>query len=256
MIRKVRTHVNQNEPLLFELSSPGKAGYQLPDLDVPAVDAAAALGAENVREEIADFPEVSEVEAIRHFTRLSTWNYAIDLGMYPLGSCTMKYNPRVNELVARTEGLAWAHPYQPQQLSQGAMEVMARLEAALLEITGMDAVTLQPAAGAHGELTGILLVRALLESRGGARKRILIPDSAHGTNPATAAIAGYQIENIQSNERGMLDVENLARTVDEDVAALMITNPNTLGVFEPNIGQGSRKSCTRRARSFIWTART
>ena len=192
---------------------------------------------ENVREEIADFPEVSEVEAIRHFTRLSTWNYAIDLGMYPLGSCTMKYNPRVNELVARTEGLAWAHPYQPQQLSQGAMEVMARLEAALLEITGMDAVTLQPAAGAHGELTGILLVRALLESLGGARKRILVPDSAHGTNPATAAIAGYQIENIRSNERGMLDVENLARTVNEDVAALMLTNPNTLGVFEPNIGR-------------------
>jgi glycine dehydrogenase subunit 2 len=237
MIRKARTHVNQNEPLLFELSSPGKTGYQLPELDVPAVDAAGALGAENVREEIADFPEVSEVEAIRHFTRLSTWNYAIDLGMYPLGSCTMKYNPRVNELVARTEGLAWAHPYQPQQLSQGAMEVMARLEAALFEITGMDAVTLQPAAGAHGELTGILLVRALLESLGGARERILVPDSAHGTNPATAAIAGYQIENIRSNERGMLDVENLARTVNEDVAALMLTNPNTLGVFEPNIGR-------------------
>jgi glycine dehydrogenase subunit 2 len=237
MIRKVRTHVNQNEPLLFELSSPGKKGYQLPELDVPAVDPAGTMGAENVRGEIADFPEVSEVEAIRHFTRLSTWNYSIDLGMYPLGSCTMKYNPRVNELVARTEGLAWVHPYQPQQLSQGAMEVMARLEAALLEITGMDAVTLQPAAGAHGELTGILLVRALLESRGGARKKILIPDSAHGTNPATAAIAGYQVENIKSNERGMLDVENLARTVDGDVAALMITNPNTLGVFEPNIGR-------------------
>jgi glycine dehydrogenase subunit 2 len=235
MIRKVRTHVNQDEALLFELSSPGKKGYQLPDLDVPPVDAAATLGAENVRGEIADFPEVSEVEAIRHFTRLSTWNYAIDLGMYPLGSCTMKYNPRVNELVAGTEGLAWAHPYQPQRLSQGAMEVMARLESSLLEITGMDAVTLQPAAGAHGELTGILVVRALLESRGGPRRKILIPDSAHGTNPATAAIAGYTIENIKSNERGMLDVENLARIVNEDVAALMLTNPNTLGVFEPNI---------------------
>ena len=235
MIRKATTHVNQNEPLLFELSSPGKKGYQLPDLDVPAVDAAAALGPSNVRAEIPDFPEVSEVEAIRHFTRLSTWNYAIDLGMYPLGSCTMKYNPRVNELVARTEGLAWAHPYQPQQLSQGAIEVMARLEAALAEITGMDAVTLQPAAGAQGELTGILLVRAFLEQHGGPRKKILIPDSAHGTNPATAAIAGYAVENIKSNERGMIDVENLARIVDQDVAALMITNPNTLGVFEPNI---------------------
>ena len=191
MIRKVRTHPSQNEPLLFELSSPGKTGYQLPELDVPAVDPGAALGAANVRAEIADFPEVSEVEAIRHFTRLSTWNYAIDLGMYPLGSCTMKYNPRVNEEVARTAGLAWAHPYQPQRLSQGAMEVMVRLEAALAEITGMDAVTLQPAAGAHGELTGILLVRALLASRGNPRRKILVPDSAHGTNPATASTAGY-----------------------------------------------------------------
>ena len=235
MIRKARTNVSQNEPLLFEMSSPGKAGYQLPELDVPAVDAAEALGAVNVRPEIEDFPEVSEVEAIRHFTRLSTWNYAIDLGMYPLGSCTMKYNPRVNERVAGIQGLAWLHPYQPQQLAQGAMEVMARLEAALAEITGMDAVTLEPAAGAHGEMTGILLVRAALESRGAARRKILIPDSAHGTNPATAAIAGYKVENIRSNGRGMIDVESLAATVDQDVAALMITNPNTLGVFERNI---------------------
>src|SRR5512142_2305211 len=134
MISKARTHVNQNEPLLFERSSPGKKAYQLPELDVPAVDAAEALGAGNVREEIPDFVEVSEVEAIRHFTRLSTWNYAIDLGMYPLGSCTMKYNPRINEAVAKTEGLAWAHPYQPERLAQGAMEIMAHLECALAEI--------------------------------------------------------------------------------------------------------------------------
>ncbi len=235
MIRKARTHISQNEPLLFEISSPGKAGYQLPELDVPAVNAEEALGAAKVRTGIDGFPEVSEVEAIRHFTRLSTWNYAIDLGMYPLGSCTMKYNPRVNEEVARIDGLAWLHPYQPQRLAQGALEVMARLEAALAEITGMDAVTLQPSAGAHGEMTGILLVRALLESRGAARKKILIPDSAHGTNPATAAIAGYQVVNIRSNDRGMIDVESLAASVDEDVAALMITNPNTLGVFERNV---------------------
>ena len=235
MIKKVRTHINQNEPLLFERSSPGKRGYQLPALDVPSVDPAQALGAQNTRKEIEDFPEVSEVEAIRHFTRLSTHNYAIDLGLYPLGSCTMKYNPRVNEAVARTEGLAWAHPYQPESLSQGAMEVMAALEMALAEITGMDAVTLQPAAGAHGEFTGILLVRAFLESGGNPRKKILIPDSAHGTNPATAAMAGYAIENIKSNDRGMVDLEALARIVDEDVAALMVTNPNTLGVFEENI---------------------
>lgn len=235
MIRKATPHVNQNEPLLFELSSPGKKGYQLPELDVPAVDAAEALGAARVRSQIEGFPEVSEVEAVRHFTRLSTWNYAIDLGMYPLGSCTMKYNPRVNEVAARVEGLAWAHPYQPEELAQGALAIIAALEAALAEITGMDAVTLQPAAGAHGELTGTLLVRALLESRGGPRKKVLVPDSAHGTNPATAVTAGYAVENVRSNAHGMIDVEALAQIVNEDVAALMLTNPNTLGVFEENI---------------------
>jgi len=240
MIKKVRSHINQNEPLVFERSSPGKRGYQLPDLDVPAVSTEQVLGAENTRKEIEGFPEISEVEAIRHFTRLSTQNYAIDLGLYPLGSCTMKYNPRVNELVARTEGLAWAHPYQPESLSQGAMEVMAALEIALAEITGMDALTLQPAAGAHGELTGILLIRAYLESQGNARKKILVPDSAHGTNPATAMMAGYTVENIKSNERGMVDTDVLDRVVNEDVAGLMITNPNTLGVFEQNMQQIAR----------------
>jgi len=159
--------------------------------------------------------------------------------MYPLGSCTMKYNPRINELVARIEGLAWAHPYQPEALAQGAMEVMARLEAALTEITGMDAVTLQPSAGAQGELTGILLIRALLEKRGNPRRKILIPDSAHGTNPATAAIAGYVVENVKSTDTGVLDLEALARAADKSVAALMVTNPNTLGVFEENIVQAA-----------------
>jgi glycine dehydrogenase subunit 2 len=239
LIRKVRSHPTQNEVLIFERSSPGKIGYQLPLLDVPEVDPAAALGSANVREAIDGFPEVSEVEVIRHFTRLSTWNYAIDLGMYPLGSCTMKYNPRINEAVARLDGLAWAHPYQPECLSQGAMEVFARLEDALCEITGLDAVTLQPAAGAHGELTGILLVRAFLEAQGNARRKILVPDSAHGTNPATAGIAGYAIQNIASNEHGTIDVEQLARVVDEDVAALMVTNPNTLGVFEACIAKAA-----------------
>jgi len=235
MITKVRAHLSQNEPLIFERSSPGKIGYQLPELDVPAVDAVQMLGTENVRAEIRGFPEVSEVETIRHFTRLSTWNYAIDYGMYPLGSCTMKYNPRVNELVARIDGLAWAHPYQPDALAQGSMEVMARLEAALAEITGMDAVTLQPAAGAHGELTGILMIRKLLEKRGNPRKKILIPDSAHGTNPASAVIAGYAVQPVPSSTTGALDVGILERIVDEDVAALMLTNPNTLGVFEHDI---------------------
>jgi glycine dehydrogenase subunit 2 len=235
MTGKVRSHITQNEPLLFELSSPGKCAWQLPELDVPEADPAALLGAANVRDGIEGFPEVSEVETIRHFTRLSTWNYAIDLGLYPLGSCTMKYNPRINEQAARVEGLAWAHPYQPESLSQGAMEVMAMLETALEEITGMDAVTLQPAAGAHGELTGILLIRAFLAAQGNPRKKILVPDSAHGTNPATAAMAGYTVENIRSNELGMVDVAVVAGAVNEDVAALMLTNPNTLGIFEGDI---------------------
>jgi glycine dehydrogenase subunit 2 len=237
MIRKTRQHVTQEEALIFELSSPGKRAYQLPPLDVPAVDPAAALGAGNVRAGIEDFPEVSEVEAIRHFTRLSTHNYAIDLGMYPLGSCTMKYNPRVNETVARTEGLAWSHPYQPEELAQGCMEVAAVLESALTEITGMDAVTLQPAAGAHGEWSGLMLIRALLASQGDARKTILVPDSAHGTNPATAAMCGYSVANIPSDNRGMVDVAALEAAVTPDIAALMVTNPNTLGVFEDHIAE-------------------
>ena len=237
MIRKVKSHPTQDESLLFEISSPGKKGYQLPDLDVPEIDPVAALGAQSVRKEIEHFPEVSEVEVIRHFTRLSTWNYAIDLGLYPLGSCTMKYNPRVNEQVARTEGLAWAHPYQPEGLSQGVMEIAAVLESALAEITGMDAVTLQPAAGAHGEMTGILLIRAALEKLGNPRKKILCPDSAHGTNPATAQMVGYEVVNIKSNDLGMVDVATLAAAVDENVAALMLTNPNTVGVFEEDIAK-------------------
>ena len=240
MITKVRSHPSQNEPLLFEISSPGKLGYQLPELDVPAVDPGEALGAVNVRAEIEGFPEVSEVEAIRHFTRLSTWNYAIDLGLYPLGSCTMKYNPRINEQVARTEGLSWIHPYQSESLSQGAMEILAELERALLEITGMDAVTLQPAAGAHGELTGMLLVRAMLDAGGNPRRTVIVPDSAHGTNPATVRMAGYEVANIASNDHGMLDTTALERMVNSDTAALMLTNPNTVGVFEVHIREIAR----------------
>lgn len=234
---KIRQHQTQNEPLIFERSSPGKIGYQLPPLDVPAVDAAEALGAENLRDEIPGFPEVSEVEIIRHFTRLSTWNYAIDLGLYPLGSCTMKYNPRLNEAVARIEGVVDAHPYQPEALAQGAMRIQTTLESYLANITGMDAVTLQPAAGAHGELTGILLIRAYLESQGDARRVVLVPDSAHGTNPATAAIAGYEVKEIPSNERGMIELSSLEAAVDDSVAALMVTNPNTVGIFEQDIAK-------------------
>ena len=234
-IKKASRHTSQSEGLIFEKSAHGKRGIELPPLDVPAIDAAAALGAPHARAEIIGFPEVSEIEVIRHFTRLSTWNYAIDLGMYPLGSCTMKYNPRVNEFVARLEGIATEHPYQPLELSQGCLKILQLLETCLLEITGMDAVTLEPSAGAQGELTGLLLIRAYLQSRGDPRKRVLIPDSAHGTNPATAVIAGYEVENIKSESHGQVDVERLREQVTEDVAALMITNPSTIGVFEQRI---------------------
>src|SRR5436853_5194548 len=234
MTRKATRHISQNEGLIFEKSSPGKAAWKLPPLDVPDVDTAKLLGAAE-RKDLGNMPEVSEIEIIRHFTRLSTWNYAIDLGMYPLGSCTMKYNPRVNEVVARLEGIANGHPYQPERASQGALRILKTLSECLVEITGMDASSLQPAAGAHGELTGLLMVRGYLQSNGNPRKKILIPDSAHGTNPATAATVGYSVENLKSNERGMVDVAALASQMNEDVAALMLTNPNTLGVFEQEI---------------------
>src|ERR1700704_3384812 len=234
MTRKATRHVNQNEGLIFEKSSAGKAAWKLPPLDVSEVDTAALLGGME-RKDLGHMPEVSEIKTIRHFTRLSTWNYAIDLGMYPLGSCTMKYNPRVNESVSRIEGLANGHPYQPAKISQGAMRIMRTLSDCLIEITGMDAITLQPAAGAHGELTGLLMVRAYHESKGNARKKILIPDSAHGTNPATAAMVGYAVENLKSNAQGMVDVAALTSQMNQDVAALMLTNPNTLGVFEQEI---------------------
>ena len=232
--RKATRHISENEGLIFEKSSPGKAAWKLPPLDVPEVDTSKLLGASE-RKDLGHLPEVSEIEIIRHFTRLSTWNYAIDLGMYPLGSCTMKYNPRVNEVVSRLEGLANGHPYQPEKISQGALRILKTLSECLLEITGMDAITLQPAAGAHGELTGLLMVRAWHESKGNARKKVLIPDSAHGTNPATAATVGYSVENLKSNDRGMVEISALEAQMNEDVAALMLTNPNTLGVFEQEI---------------------
>jgi glycine dehydrogenase subunit 2 len=236
-VGKVRSHPSANEGLIFEHSIPGKRGMELPPLDVPEVDPIAALGPEFTRPSVEGFPEVSEIEVIRHFTRLSTWNYAIDLGMYPLGSCTMKYNPRVNEFVARLEGLATEHPSQPGELSQGCLRILYDLQNCLLTITGMDAVTLQPAAGAQGELTGLLMIRAYLESQGNARRKVLIPDSAHGTNPASVVIAGYEVQNIKSNDRGQLDTDHLREFVTDDVAALMITNPSTIGIFEERIAE-------------------
>jgi glycine dehydrogenase subunit 2 len=236
-IHDATTHVSRNEGLIFERSAPGKRGMELPPLDVPAVDPASALGREFVRASVENFPEVSEIETIRHFTRLSTWNYAIDIGMYPLGSCTMKYNPRVNEFVARLDGLAGAHPMQPAEVAQGCLRILADLQKSLLAITGMEAATLQPAAGAQGELTGLLLIRAYLASKGNPRKKVLIPDSAHGTNPASVVIAGYEVQNVKSNRLGEIDTDHLREFVSDDVAALMVTNPNTLGVFEERIAE-------------------
>jgi glycine dehydrogenase subunit 2 len=234
-IRHARTHITRNEDLIFERSSPGKSGVELAPLDVPSLSADQMLGADLHREEIEGFPEVSELEVIRHFTRLSTWNYGVDTGLYPLGSCTMKYNPRVNEVVAHLEGLATDHPYAPEPLTQGCLRILHETARCLAEITGMDAVSLQPAAGAQGELTGILMIRACLAARGNPRKYILIPDSAHGTNPASVRISGYDVRNIKSNAQGCVDLAELDRAMTEDVAGLMLTNPNTLGIFEVQI---------------------
>jgi glycine dehydrogenase subunit 2 len=230
-------HFSINEPLLFELGSPGRRAFDLPKLDIPEKKLTDAVDAKLLRRDLSGMPELSEVDVIRHFTRLSTWNYHIDLGLYPLGSCTMKYNPKINERMARLEGFALSHPYLPSRMIQGSLEVQKTLERCLAEISGMDAVTLQPAAGAHAELTGILLIRAFHEAHGKPRSRILIPDSAHGTNPASAAIAGYVVESVPSNKRGTVDVGRLRERVGDDVAAIMITNPNTLGVFENEIAE-------------------
>ena len=227
--------MTRSEGLIFERSTPGKTGVELPPLDVPAVDAAEALGPEFLRGEIGGFPEVAELDVVRHFTRLSTWNYSIDAGVYPLGSCTMKYNPRINEVVARLEGLGTDHPYTPESLAQGCLRIFAATQRALLEITGMDAISMQPAAGAQGELTGLLMIRACLSERGDARKYILIPDSAHGTNPASVTISGYEVMNLRSNARGCVDLTELEREMSGEAAGLMLTNPNTLGIFETQI---------------------
>ncbi|MBK5260025.1 MAG: aminomethyl-transferring glycine dehydrogenase subunit GcvPB, partial [Thermoanaerobaculia bacterium] len=223
------------EGLIFEHSKSGRRGYQLPALDVPEQSLDALLPKSIRRNEIANEVEVSEVDVIRHFTRLSKLNLSIDTGLYPLGSCTMKHNPRINEEIARTPGLALSHPLQPDHQVQGNLELLWWLEQSLKEIFGMPRVTLQPVAGAHGELTGILMVHKALAKSGNARKYILIPDSAHGTNPASARFAGYQIKELKSNNRGTVDLSTLAEAVTDEVAALMVTVPNTLGVFESEI---------------------
>jgi glycine dehydrogenase subunit 2 len=230
------THIVRDEELLFERSRPGRKAYSLPALDVPEVPMPELLDERWLRKDgIPGFPELSEVDVVRHFTRLSTWNYGVDTGLYPLGSCTMKYNPKINEVAARLEGFALHHPYTPEELSQGSLELLKLLEESLCEITGMAAGTLQPAAGAHGELTGMMVIRACLERRGDPHQKVLIPDSAHGTNPASAAICGYTVETVKSNDRGLIDLDSLRRAAEGSVAALMLTNPNTLGLFEEDI---------------------
>ncbi len=222
--------------LIFEKTHEGRSGYSIPAQDVPATPVERSVPKELVRHEIADFPEVSENNLVRHYTRLSTWNYGVDTGMYPLGSCTMKYNPKVNETVARYGGFAGLHPLVPESRAQGALAIMFELQEMLGEITGLPSVTLQPAAGAHGELTGMMMIRKRLEDRDGrARSIVLIPDSAHGTNPASAHFCGYDVKEIRSGPQGNLSTEALAEAMTEDVAALMLTNPNTLGMFEDEI---------------------
>jgi glycine dehydrogenase subunit 2 len=234
-IQHARPHMTRNEGLIFERSAPGKTGAELPPLDVSAPPAEQALGGEFFRADIDGFPEVSELDVMRHFTRLSAWNYSIDAGVYPLGSCTMKYNPRLNEAVSRLQGLGTDHPYTPEHLAQGCLKVLAETQRCLLEITGMDAISLQPAAGAQGELTGLLMMRASLSERGGPRRFILIPDSAHGTNPASVTISGYEVMHLKSDLRGCVDLAELEAKMTQDVAGLMLTNPNTLGIFETDI---------------------
>ncbi|OXS60383.1 glycine dehydrogenase (aminomethyl-transferring) [Cohnella sp. CIP 111063] len=224
-----------DKALIFELSRPGRAAYSLPECDVPELCADSVIPAGLLRAKPAELPEVYEVDVIRHYTELSRRNFGVDNGFYPLGSCTMKYNPKLNEDVARFPGFAKLHPYQPESSVQGALELLHTLQSDLAALTGMDGVTLQPAAGAHGEWTGLMLIRAYHESRGERRTKVIVPDSSHGTNPASAAVAGFETVTLKSDERGMVDLEALKAAVGDDTAALMLTNPSTLGLFEERI---------------------
>src|SRR5438876_8949262 len=219
------------DKLIFELSRPGRDAHSLPECDVPVSDPAQLLPSEHLRASPAELPEVSELDVVRHYSRLSQMNYGVDTHFYPLGSCTMKYNPKLNEDMARLAGFARLHPLAPEAASQGALRLMYDLGVMLAEVAGMDAVSLQPAAGAQGELAGVLMIRAYHASRKEKRTKVLIPDSAHGTNPASTALAGYEVIEVKSNANGEVELDDLARLLDTDVAAFMITVPNTLGNF-------------------------
>jgi glycine dehydrogenase subunit 2 len=219
-----------NEPLLWETGGKGRCGFSIPRRDVEPSHIE-----EDLVGPVPDFPELSEVDVVRHYTRLSQWNYGVDTGMYPLGSCTMKYNPKVNEKFAGLPGFTGAHPFLPPSMVQGALKLMYDLERFLSEITGMDATTLQPAAGAQGELTGTMIIHAFLRTRGDHRSKFLIPDTAHGTNPASVSLCGFSPIPVKSNKNGILSVEGVEEVMDENVAGILVTNPNTLGFFEENI---------------------
>ncbi|MDF2499558.1 MAG: glycine dehydrogenase (decarboxylating) subunit 2 [Anaerosporomusa subterranea] len=227
--------MNRNQAIIFEMSVPGRQALNLPQCDVPALEIETLIPAEFLRKADAQLPEVSQPDLIRHYTNLSKRNFGLDSGFYPLGSCTMKYNPKVNEDVVRYPGFAHIHPLQDSESSQGALKLLYTMEQYLAEIAGMDAVTLQPAAGAHGELAGLKLIRAYHRSRGEARTKVIVPDSAHGTNPASATVCGLEIVEIKSHADGSVDLEALKAAVGPDTAALMLTNPSTLGLFETNI---------------------
>ncbi len=241
-ITKVTTHINPNEALIFERSQTGRVGYRLPPLDIEEQPIGEIVPQRFLRDDdLEGVPEVSEVDVIRHFVRMSTWNFSIDQGMYPLGSCTMKYNSRLNEKVARIPGFAALHPLSEAEDAQGALEVIYRLQEDLAEITGLPGISLQPAAGAHGEMTGVMIIRAYIDARDGEeqsakRRTMLIPDSAHGTNPASAHLSGFSVKTIRSTPEGLTDLDHLRELCAVgDVAGLMLTNPNTLGLFEKNI---------------------
>jgi len=229
------TTLAHDEPLIFEHGSAGRTAVSLPEDATDTSISESSIPFSLLRGEIDGFPEVSEVELVRHFTRLSQWNYGVDTGFYPLGSCTMKYNPKINEDVAALRGFTLSHPFQPESLSQGSMRVLWELERFLSEITGMDHATLQPAAGAHGELTAMMIIKAYCEQKRIRRNKVLIPDTAHGTNPASVAMCGFETVPLKSGNQGILEPDTVASLMDEDVAAIMITNPNTLGLFESHI---------------------
>ncbi len=227
---------NKDFPLIFERSKRGRKSYSLPSLDVPEINLEEEIDQLYIRDELADLPEVSELELMRHYTGLSNRNFGIDSGFYPLGSCTMKYNPKINEDVARLDGFSHIHPYQDPETVQGALEMMYDLQSSLSEITGMAHVSLQSAAGAHGEWTALMMIRAFHEANGDTKRtKVIIPDSAHGTNPASASVAGFDSVTVKTNEKGLVDLDHLKSVVNEETAALMLTNPNTLGLFETEI---------------------